>query len=104
MLGNTECIYCYEGGTDNVLKNVSAAFERGKVYAVIGQSGAGKSTLLSLISGLDTCKDATFTIANGTEKRERLAVFLSQFRVIPCLVTKILAMHFTFSSAVSYTM
>ena len=49
--------YCYEGGTDTVLKNVSISFESGKVYAIIGQSGAGKSTLLSLISGLDTCKD-----------------------------------------------
>jgi len=49
--------YRYEGGTDTVLRNVSASFESGKVYAIIGQSGAGKSTLLSLISGLDTCKD-----------------------------------------------
>jgi putative ABC transport system ATP-binding protein len=49
--------YRYEGGTDTVLKKVSAAFESGKVYTIIGQSGAGKSTLLSLISGLDSCKD-----------------------------------------------
>ena len=49
--------YCYEGGKETVLKKVSASFENGKVYTIIGQSGAGKSTLLSLISGLDTCKD-----------------------------------------------
>jgi len=49
--------YRYEGGTEAVLKKVSASFESGKVYTIIGQSGAGKSTLLSLISGLDTCKD-----------------------------------------------
>jgi len=49
--------YRYEGGTENVLKKVSATFESGKVYAIVGQSGAGKSTLLSLISGLDSCKD-----------------------------------------------
>jgi len=49
--------YRYEGGTEDVLQNVSASFESGKVYAIVGQSGAGKSTLLSLISGLDTCKD-----------------------------------------------
>ena len=49
--------YRYEGGTETVLKNVSASFENGKVYTIIGESGAGKSTLLSLISGLDTCKD-----------------------------------------------
>jgi len=49
--------YRYEGGAGDVLKNVSASFESGKVYAIIGQSGAGKSTLLSLISGLDACKN-----------------------------------------------
>jgi len=40
-----------------VLNEVSATFESGKVYTIIGQSGAGKSTLLSLISGLDVCKE-----------------------------------------------
>lgn len=49
--------YRYEGSTEYVLKNISAAFESGKVYTVIGESGAGKSTLLSLISGLDVCKE-----------------------------------------------
>lgn len=48
--------YRYEGSTEYVLKNISAAFESGKVYTVIGESGAGKSTLLSLISGLDVCE------------------------------------------------
>jgi putative ABC transport system ATP-binding protein len=49
--------YRYEGSTEYVLKNISAAFESGKVYTIIGESGAGKSTLLSLISGLDVCKE-----------------------------------------------
>ena len=45
--------YQYEGAKKMVLKNVSADFETGKVYTIVGRSGAGKSTLLSLISGLD---------------------------------------------------
>ena len=61
--------YRYEGGTEDVLKNVSASFESGKVYAIVGQSGAGKSTLLSLISGLDTCKDGDIYY-NGQNMRE----------------------------------
>jgi len=61
--------YRYEGGTDNVLKNINVTFESGKVYAIIGQSGAGKSTLLSLISGLDTCKDGDI-FYNGKNMRE----------------------------------
>ena len=47
--------YSYEGSREAVLKDVSASFQSGRVYTVIGESGAGKSTLLSLISGLDVC-------------------------------------------------
>jgi putative ABC transport system ATP-binding protein len=49
--------YKYEGIKKNVLKGVSASFEAGKVYAIVGKSGSGKSTLLSLIAGLDICTD-----------------------------------------------
>ena len=49
--------YKYEGAKKNVLKGVSASFEAGKVYAIVGKSGSGKSTLLSLIAGLDVCTD-----------------------------------------------
>lgn len=37
-----------------VLKDVSACFEDGVFYAIIGKSGSGKSTLLNILSGLDT--------------------------------------------------
>jgi putative ABC transport system ATP-binding protein len=47
--------YKYDGTKKNVLKSVSASFEAGKVYAIVGKSGSGKSTLLSLIAGLDIC-------------------------------------------------
>jgi len=49
--------YKYEGTKKNVLKGVSAVFEAGKVYTIVGKSGSGKSTLLSLIAGLDVCGD-----------------------------------------------
>ena len=60
--------YRYEGAGEDVLKKVSAAFERGKVYAIVGESGAGKSTLLSLLSGLDACKDGDI-LYNGASLR-----------------------------------
>ena len=47
--------YKYDGTKKNVLKGINAAFEAGKVYAIVGKSGSGKSTLLSLIAGLDVC-------------------------------------------------
>lgn len=34
-----------------ILENVSATFEKGKKYAIIGKSGSGKSTLLKLLAG-----------------------------------------------------
>ena len=49
--------YKYDGTKKSVLKGVNAAFEAGKVYAIVGKSGSGKSTLLSLIAGLDVCTD-----------------------------------------------
>jgi putative ABC transport system ATP-binding protein len=49
--------YQYSKTTKPVLKNVSADFEKGVLYCIVGKSGAGKSTLLSLISGLDLCTD-----------------------------------------------
>jgi len=61
--------YRYEGGGETVLKKVSASFENGKVYTIIGQSGAGKSTLLSLISGLDTCKEGDI-LYNGINLKD----------------------------------
>jgi putative ABC transport system ATP-binding protein len=47
--------YSYGRGPDkkNVLNDVSASFEQGKLYAVIGKSGSGKSTLFTLMAGLD---------------------------------------------------
>ena len=61
--------YRYDGGTENVLNEINAAFESGKVYTIIGQSGAGKSTLLSLISGLDVCKEGDI-VYNGNNLRK----------------------------------
>lgn len=38
----------------NVLKNINAMLEKGKIYAILGPSGCGKTTLLSLLGGLDS--------------------------------------------------
>lgn len=43
---------CFSYGTNNVLKDLSMEFDKGKMYCIVGKSGAGKTTLLSLLSGL----------------------------------------------------
>jgi len=53
VLTLNEVEYRYEGAPKIVLNKISADFEAGKVYTIIGKSGSGKSTLLSLIAGLD---------------------------------------------------
>lgn len=44
--------YKYDGAKKPVLQNINYEFEKGKIYAIIGQSGAGKTTLLSILSSL----------------------------------------------------
>lgn len=51
--------YQYEGSSKKVLNDISIAFEKGRLYTIVGKSGAGKSTLLSLISGLDLCSEGS---------------------------------------------
>ena len=36
-----------------VLDRASAAFDKGRFYAIVGESGSGKTTLLMLLAGLD---------------------------------------------------
>ena len=69
MLALNRVTYEYEGTKKSVLKNVSAEFESGKVYAIVGKSGAGKSTLLSLIAGLDTATKGE-VLYNGTDLKK----------------------------------
>lgn len=53
----------------DAVKEVTCAFERGKLYAITGESGSGKSTLLSLLAGLDNPTKGCIQI-DGKELRE----------------------------------
>lgn len=55
LLRMEEVSYRYEGTTKQVLKGISARFDSGRLYCIMGKSGSGKTTLLSLIAGLDHC-------------------------------------------------
>ena len=39
-------------GDNNVLKNISFKFEKGKTNLIVGESGSGKTTLLRILIGL----------------------------------------------------
>lgn len=40
-------------GTNEVLKNISIEFDKGKVYGIVGENGAGKTTLFRCIADLE---------------------------------------------------
>ena len=82
--------YKYDGAKKSVLKGISADFDTGKVYTIIGKSGSGKSTLMSLIAGLDICKsgeilhnDVNLKELNRDEYRSKgIGVVFQSFNLI----------------------
>ncbi len=61
MLTAEHVIYTYKTRYQTVyaVNDVSAEFEAGKFYAIVGASGSGKTTLLSLLAGLDVPAEGT---------------------------------------------
>ena len=93
MINIDNVSYRYKGGTQDVLKNVCAFFERGKTYALLGPSGSGKTTLLSIIAGLDRPTSGTVLVDEDdlTEmdldkyRRERVSMIFQAFQLFPLL-------------------
>ncbi len=56
--------YSTKAGKVHALKEATADFEKGVVYAIVGRSGSGKSTLMSLMAGLDIPKDGDIYYEN----------------------------------------
>lgn len=85
--------YQYRGNRRNVLNQVSCAFERGEVTAVIGPSGSGKTTLLSLMAGLDEPTGGSMWVhGENMEKmdldayrRQKASVIFQAFQLFPRL-------------------
>ena len=59
--------FSYDGEAE-ILRGVSARFEAGKAYAIVGASGSGKSTLLNLLTSPGTAYDGSILL-DGTELR-----------------------------------
>jgi putative ABC transport system ATP-binding protein len=48
-----DVFYRYKKNAPYILGGMSYEFEKGKLYAVMGESGSGKTTLISIIAALD---------------------------------------------------
>ena len=52
------------------LRGVTANFDGGKLYAILGDNGAGKTTLLRTLAGLNHPSSGSFTILGANNFRE----------------------------------
>lgn len=71
-LGTLELVnlrFRYPGTENEVLKGLSAKFEAGRHYALVGANGAGKTTIAKLLTGLYTDYEGEILV-DGTELRD----------------------------------
>ena len=68
MLQIVDMMYSYTD-YNTVLEDVNLNFEKGKLYAILGQSGCGKTTMLSLLGGLDSPRKGKI-LYDGTDIKE----------------------------------
>ena len=66
---NVSYSYMNASGEQQVLRDVNAEFEAGKMYAIVGESGSGKTTFLSLLSALDKLQEGDIKY-NGKSLRK----------------------------------
>ena len=102
--------YYYTNPEDYLFKDVNETFEKGTMYAILGQSGSGKTTFLSLLAGLDTPKagnmyfeDKQIKWSNLTSYRKKtvstvfqaynLLTYMSAYENVKTAI-KISAVHF----------
>lgn len=76
-----------------VVKNIDLDFEKGTLYAIVGESGAGQTTLLSMLSGLakPTAGEITYNGKNICEldpysyRSQFVGVIFQSYNLLPHL-------------------
>ena len=84
---------------EEILKNISVGFEKGRLTSIIGPNGCGKSTLLKTLLGIIPCVDGE-VIADGmnvlSSKRKEVArriAYLSQGKSTPDMTVEQMVLH-----------
>lgn len=76
---NVSYWYKHENKLQNILKNVSVEFDKGKFYSIVGPSGSGKTTFLALASALDLPKEGTVLYEGKDIKKIGLSTFRNKY-------------------------
>ena len=79
--------FTYPGTSEQVLTNINMNFERGKIYAFVGENGSGKTTLVKLINRLYKPQSGKILINNNLDinsftlssLREKISVIFQYF-------------------------
>lgn len=85
--------YITKAGKVHALKEATASFENGIVYAIVGRSGSGKSTMMALMAGLDAPKDgeifyrdkSLLEIDRDQFRREHVGMIFQSYYLLPQL-------------------
>ena len=92
-LKNVSYDYTTKAGKVHALKEATAVFEMGVVYAIVGRSGSGKSTLMSLMAGLDVPRDGEIfyhgeslrDMDRDKFRREHIGMIFQSYYLLPQL-------------------
>jgi putative ABC transport system ATP-binding protein len=93
MLKLEHVCYRYKRSNKDVLIDVNAEMDAGKVHAIMGPSGSGKTTLLSIMAGMDRPSFGQVLI-NGESlknmdldmyRREKVSMVFQAFQLFPLL-------------------
>ncbi len=82
--------YKQKSGITSALRDVSAEFHTGTMYALMGRSGSGKTTLLSLLAGFDRPKSgdilldgkSIFEITPSEYRKENIGIVFQSYNLI----------------------
>ncbi|EJN93930.1 ABC transporter ATP-binding protein [Streptococcus ratti] len=89
--------YWYSNNPDDYLfRKVNLEFEKGKVYAILGQSGSGKTTFLSLLAGLDSPKEGEILLDNqninqsglNDYRRNAVSTIFQSYNLLPYMTAR----------------
>ena len=82
MIEVNELSFKYHRKEAMLFDTLSANFEDGNIYGLLGKNGAGKSTLLHLMSGLLTPMSGC-VLVNNTDVRRREVCTLQELFLVP---------------------